>query len=335
MAIRIFDSPRVSDQDAHLSWRGLIPGLLIVTILVATALLILVRVGLGNIPGKKFTIYALTDEARGILRGSDIWLAGQRVGFVSDVKFLPAVSATTQPNESRILMQLAILSQYQNLIGRNSRAQVRTGTRILGNPVLHVSLGTIDQPTIVAGDTIYTLPQFDPDEMAANLEAVMALFPQMKRDLTLVLSSASHVDSIMTLIAPDPTGTRRSALQSLIVALQELIPRLDQGSLGSFMHDSTLMTKVRSASAATTSMMGRFDIPQSSLGRFVSDTTLIPRIDSIAVTFQSILSTYESKFNFKSGSRAEALRLEIDRLNQSLRALRDDAKRHPFRYIVF
>src|SRR5512138_359187 len=59
------------------SWRELVIGLVSFAVLVGVGFSVLVFARVGRLHGSTFRLYALTGEARGVIRGSEVWLGGQ------------------------------------------------------------------------------------------------------------------------------------------------------------------------------------------------------------------------------------------------------------------
>src|SRR5437660_4069768 len=164
------------------SWRELVIGLVGIAALVAGALAVLLFMRVGQLHGDTFRLYALTGEARGVIRGSEVWLAGQKVGVVKDIAFM----APTSSASSRILIVMDVLSSARQGIRRNSTAQVRAGGTPIGAPVVYVTIGTNTAPVVSAGDTIRTLPQSDLETMSSQFAIASREFPAILGNIKLL-----------------------------------------------------------------------------------------------------------------------------------------------------
>ena len=65
----------------------------------------------------------VSNEASGVLQGTEVWLAGQKVGLVQDVRFMPVTNDSTE----RVLIQMQILSPSMHLIRKNSDVTAPAG----------------------------------------------------------------------------------------------------------------------------------------------------------------------------------------------------------------
>ena len=70
-------------------WRDLAGGLAALVAIVALSLVILIFGNVNSLHGKTVRVYAAVGAARGVLRGTEVWLYGRRVGIVNKVVFAP------------------------------------------------------------------------------------------------------------------------------------------------------------------------------------------------------------------------------------------------------
>ena len=75
----------------RLSWSKLLPGLIALTAVIMVALGVLVFAGVGKLRGETMRLYVLADQARGLMGGSEVWLAGQKIGVVEEIGFANGV----------------------------------------------------------------------------------------------------------------------------------------------------------------------------------------------------------------------------------------------------
>src|ERR1044071_3736331 len=137
-------------------WRELRNGVLALIAVVTAAVLILKYARVGSLHGDTFTLYMVTDEARGMIRGTEVWLSGQRVGLVKDVGFLSRASGPAD-----LVVRLDVLTSAREHIRKDSRAQFRSGGSLISSPVLYVHAGTARAPVVADGDTLVSASQPD------------------------------------------------------------------------------------------------------------------------------------------------------------------------------
>src|SRR6266540_7519685 len=119
-------------------WSDLRIGLIGAGVIAALDVFILLFARVGEMHGDKVTLYVVTADATGVLKGTDIWLAGQKIGQVQDVRFRPVSADTSE----RILIEAEILAERLSPIRRDTRAQIRPGKSMIGVPVVYLSGGS-------------------------------------------------------------------------------------------------------------------------------------------------------------------------------------------------
>src|SRR5215212_120485 len=157
------------------TWRDLIPGLAALAGIVAAAVAVLLFARIGQLRGKTYELWAPTSRARGVMKHSEVWLEGQKVGVVRDVHFRDATADTSE----RLVIHLEVLTRYRDQIRRDSYAQVRPGGSILGSPVVFVSSGSVGATPLRDGDTLAMLPQGDTEGMTSQVALASREFPRI------------------------------------------------------------------------------------------------------------------------------------------------------------
>ncbi len=89
-----------------LDWGELKTGTIAFAVVAAIAIFILFFARVGALHGDKSNIYVLTQDAEGVLEGTEVWLSGQKVGLVKDLHFRPPSTDTLQ----RLTIHTEILS---------------------------------------------------------------------------------------------------------------------------------------------------------------------------------------------------------------------------------
>src|SRR5688572_24268778 len=134
----------------RLSWSSLLPGLIAFAAVVLIAIGVIVFAGVGKIRGDTMRLYVRTNQARGVMKGSDVWLAGQKIGVVDEIGFGTPGGDTL----ARVVLALSVREKDAAQIRRDSHAQVRAGANIIGPIVVYISSGTPNSPAVRDGDTL-------------------------------------------------------------------------------------------------------------------------------------------------------------------------------------
>ena len=309
----------------------MLPGIIAVAIVVAAIVGVLVFARVGALHGRTFVLYTSTDAARGVIPGTEVWLAGQKVGLVDEIRFRPASSDTAR----RVLLELEILEEYRRFIRRDSRAQIRSGGTLIGAPVVHLSPGTAAAPVVAARDTLRSLPQGDTEELASRMTAAAKQFPELIANVKRIRELAS------TASGADGTGRVEEAAVRLEV-LQENVSRLrdglagGSGSVGLAMRDRQLVVRGTRAAARADSIRTLLASDRITLGRFRRDTTLLREIAAVRDEL-SIVGALLSEPRGSAGrlTRDRAIAQELAGVERELAALAEDIKRDPLRYLAF
>src|SRR5262245_2688022 len=133
-----------------LRWRQLVPGVVITALIGIAVFAVLTRARVGGIRGHTVRYYTAVASARDVLKGTEVWLDGQKAGLVYDVRLGPVTVDTSK----RLVVALDILDQPARNLRRDSRADVRPGGTLIGAPVIYISSGTPHAEPLAVGDTI-------------------------------------------------------------------------------------------------------------------------------------------------------------------------------------
>ena len=111
------------------SWSELKVGLISAAVIIAIVLGVLIFARVGALHGKRDQLFVLTDHAPGVLPGTEVWLAGEKIGLVNNIRFRPASTDTSR----RVIIELEVLSKYFPQIRKNSHADIRPGGNLIGS----------------------------------------------------------------------------------------------------------------------------------------------------------------------------------------------------------
>src|SRR3954462_867691 len=156
-----------------LTWRSVSGGIAASIAIVVLLFVVLTYARTGALRGDKFRLYVAVPDASDILKGTDVWLNGQRVGTVTDVGFAPASS----PTEARVVIATDVLTKVRDQIRIDSRADLRSGGTIIGAPVVYLSSGTIAARPVMPGDTLRGAGKSDLEIAASRATEAMEEVP--------------------------------------------------------------------------------------------------------------------------------------------------------------
>jgi phospholipid/cholesterol/gamma-HCH transport system substrate-binding protein len=211
------------------------------------------RVGLVlDVFARRYEIVTLVPSALGLREGAPVTLAGQRIGQVQRIEFIP-VRQKVGDNNLRVV--LAITHEVQEQVRVDSRAFLRTAG-LLGDRFVDISPGSPGMQVLQPGDTIAAARTVDMDEMIAQ--------------------AAEALDMAMGVVAN----------------LQELTGGLvrGEGTVGRLLQDDQLYVAVTGTAAELRRTLAEVNRADGTFGRLIRDPALyhqlhgaIARVDSLGM----------------------------------------------------
>lgn len=310
-------------------WRDLRIGLAAVVTMTVFVLSILIFARVGALHGDTKRLYVTAPGVTGVLPGTEVWVAGKKVGLVSDVRFRGITTDTLQ----RVLIETDILTDMFPLIRKDSRADIGPGGTLIGSPVVFIKPGTLRAPPVKEGDTV-------PSRSSSRIAAVGSQIDTLVNDLAnLGNSSGKLVDKL-----GDPTNTvgalRTRGVQQLgkftgvISSFSDRATR-GSGTLG-LAYRSDGGTRIRRVMAAKDSIMFLVSSGNGNVGRFRRDSTLARHVASVRAGIDSIRGMMSVPGNSVSRLRSDTtLKSEMARARAQIDSVMQDIKKHPRKYISF
>jgi ABC-type transporter Mla subunit MlaD len=315
-----------------LRWRHLALGLSCAALVLTVAVLIMIYGRVGSLRGKTFRIYVTTDAARGVIRGTDVWLDGQKVGLVRDIDFRPATASAKE----RLVLSLEIIDDVRSHVRTDSRVQVRAGATVIGDQVVYISSGTAKSPVIAPGDTLHAGGQSDLESATSNAAVAARDFPAIIANVK-VLSAQLHsaegtIGAVMGMSNDVRLGSIRARTERMMQRLSS-----SSGTMSLVLNDSAaLRARIEHAMAQADSIRQLLASDSHSLGRFRKDSTLMRDIADARSELNRVRSLLDSPDGTIGRLRTDpALVRAVHRDFAAFDSLFADLKKHPFRYIAF
>ena len=312
------------------SWRKLIPGLISLLAVLAIVTAVVVYGRIGALRGETYRIYVLTNEARGILENSDVWLAGKRIGVVDDIEFRAIGTDTAK----RIRLGLRVLREHQPLIRADSYAQIRSGGRLLGEPVVYITMGTDRSPVLEADAVLASRDQADAENIASEIALASREFPAIARNAKRLLEQARDLAHQLDAVGTDEPGV---AFRVVTQRAQRLTSAAsDTGSVAMFLADSlALVERLRRIMVRTDSLGTRLQETGHALDRFGTDSSLTNAISDLRNEV-SIVRALLSEPRGTAGRLLfdEAIPTQLIRVESELGQLMSDLRNNPARFLI-
>jgi phospholipid/cholesterol/gamma-HCH transport system substrate-binding protein len=314
-----------------LSWSQLRPGLTLLTLAMTGAITILLYGRVGALRGSTYRVYVLADDARGIIRGTEVWLAGERVGQVRDVTFRPVTGDTL----GRLIVSLDVERRAREAIRQDSRVVFRKGGTPIGAPIVAIAVGSERSPMVRTGDTLLTrAPQVDPDSVRAAVSAAATQLPLLLRDGRKL---GDNLRRALGGSAPDG-GELRPEIDELSERAQRLSARMGSsgGTLPSLLRDGALHERARRAAAHAAALLHEVRAGGGVIALAPRDSALLVALASARreiATVRALLEREEGTAGRlgRDGALARQLRL----LDENLRSVVAEARRDPGRWLDF
>jgi phospholipid/cholesterol/gamma-HCH transport system substrate-binding protein len=317
----------------RLAWSNVRGGLIAIAAIVGIAAATLKYARVGALRGDRIRLYVVVGAARGVLKGSEVWLMGQKIGRVADIRFRPPSESDTL---SRVLVEMEVLDKYREAMHRDAVAQIRPGGSLIGAMVVYLAPGTTAAPTIRDGDTVRAKPQSDAESTSAKFGAAAKELPALVGNVKSIRSALNSTSGSVGAMMQS-TQTQRGAMQSASTQLARLRRRLvnGRGSLSRIM-DGGLGSRARVAMARADSVRALVGSSSTSFGRFKRDSTLVSEVEDIRDELAKVrASLADSRGTAGRVAHDSAAFSALGEVHREMTLLLADMKEHPMRYNPF
>jgi len=314
------------------TWRELIVGLVAAGALAVLAFSVLVFARVGQLHGSTFRLFAMTDDARGVIRGTEVWLGGQKVGLVKDVRFLPPSADTA----NRVLIAMDVLTSARQGIRGDSKAQIRSGGTLIGSRVVYVSIGTSFARELVAGDTVRSMPQSDLETMTSEFAIASRDFPEIIRNVKLLNEELHGVNGTLGAFGLDRGGVELTRVQSQMSRLASRV-NSPSGTVGlALRSQASLADRARATMARADSVRALLASDRTSYGRFRRDSTLVREVADIRNELDVVRARMTSPTGTLGRMHADSAVIQaVAGAQREMTLILADIHRRPLRYIHF
>ena len=313
----------------QIHWKELTGGIIAVAVIAVLTVMTLVFARVGGLHGKKVTLYVLVEEATGVRKGTEVWLAGQQEGLVKDVSFRPVSTDTLE----RIIIKTEFLADALPVVRRDSYAQIRPAGSFIGAPVVYITAGSAKSPQLHDGDTLHTRPKTQVAGVAADIS-------KLEPELTGLTANMKVLSAKLA----SPTGTLGAVRKNGIPRMSEASARMSRiaskanygyGTLGMATR-THLMARASRAMAAADSIRTLMSSSKGSLGRFRRDSTLTTKAAGVLAELDTLRTLAANPVGSIAAAHSDSsMTKELDRTHALLASLIKDIKKHPLRYIAF
>ena len=313
-----------------------------VALLIAVGLGLLIwgiyRVGkIFDVFDDRYTIMTLLPNVAGLREGAVVSLAGQRIGKVEEIGFIPL---RQKRGGNHLLLKLEVGESVREQIRSDSRALVRA-QGVLGDKFIDITPGSLRGTVLAAGDTIPAATMMDIEQFLAKASDAMDRANVIVNDLRDITGGMARGEGTMgALLRDDQLYVRMLGATDEMNKLLIQVNR-GEGALTRMIYDPQLYHRMVSAVARVDSLGGLVLNGRGSLSQLLKSDSLYRGLvglttkgDAAAAEFSALLQ----KVNATDGTFNRMLtdpRL-FDELLKSvtdLQTLLADVRQNPKKYV--
>lgn len=308
-------------------WNELRVGIVSGAAVAALAIGILVFARVGALHGDRSRLFILTDHAPGVLPGTEVWLAGEKIGLVQKIMMRPVSNDTSR----RVGIQAEILTKFMPQIRKGAHADIRPGGNLIGSPVVYISSETLAHPEAKDGDTITTKSVGVIKDVGENVS-------QLVNRLTVLADSGSKAVSMLNSQAGAVGAFARGGLPKLASVggtFSSLLRQVNtgDGSAG-LISRGDIGLRFHSIMASKDSITQMMTTGNGNLGRFHRDSTLGRTIARLKSQVDSLRGMMNNKTGGIGKLKSDStMAREMARARVQLDSLMKDLKKHPRKYL--
>lgn len=274
-----------------MSWSQVRVGAAVIAALAVLAIAVFFIGETGEVFGERYELITLMPNANGLIEGAAVRVAGQDVGKVENIDFIPVGQRQRQDQVLRIT--LAVNRRIKEQIRADSEARLRT-QGLLGDKIIDVSPGTAEAPILEPGDTISSSAAIDYEQILSNAS-------QLVDDLSVTLANMKAIAD--SLLAGSGSAGRLLMDTTLYVELLETSRSMNEfltavnrgeGALSQLAQDDELYADLKSMIIGLDSLTATLVGGEGTLSRLLTDESLYQRLVSSSARADSMLASLES-----------------------------------------
>ncbi len=304
-----------------------IGGLIVVALLVLGVAIIILG-GEQGFFSNKYELKARFERISGLQVGAPVWLAGQKVGYVSHIEFV-----RDAPEGVRIDVTMRVNSDYRDLIRRDSEARIGT-LGLLGDKFIGISLGSQGSPMLEPKKYVKTDNPIDFEEL---IRRGVDTFDDLAKGGKSLKSIAAKIDSgqgtIGMLINNPSMYFDMAKIARYTEQISGRIER-NEGTIGRLFNDPALYDEMVVAVDNVQALIDSIGSGEGTVGRLVKDPALYEHLSSSLGKIDSLIARVE-RGEGTSGKliSSDELYRQLSNSVESLDSLLLDIRENPQRYL--
>jgi phospholipid/cholesterol/gamma-HCH transport system substrate-binding protein len=311
----------------YITWSELKVGIMVV----ATSLILAAGIFFlgqeGGLFMKRYPLKTYMERINGLQIGAPVWLAGVKVGSVTEISFPADITKT------EIEVTMEIDENVRERIREDSRARIGT-LGLLGDKFVSITQGTLDHPILTSEGIITGDTPVDVEQLIANASGAL-------ENLAVTIKYSQSI----TKKIDEGTGTLGKLvndtsmiddLNTLTTEMRNIIRKMNEGTgtLGLLLNDPGLYTSVSGFVRRADSLAQDVKAGKGTLGKLLNDPVLYERLTVLSARMDSLVVDLRSGEGTAGRFITDPqLYEEMNRVSVSLRELLEDVKKNPKRYI--
>jgi phospholipid/cholesterol/gamma-HCH transport system substrate-binding protein len=237
----------------------------------------------------RYGLVTLLPNSGGLIEGAPVTLAGQRIGQVDAIEFIPLDERRDTAN---IYVRLSINEGVRDQIREDSRATLQT-QGLLGDRFVNITPGSAGYAVLDPGDTIVARPALDYESVLRTAAESMDQVQDVVIDLrTITDRLAGGEGTLGSLLTDEQLYLRMTTATTELAGLLRAVNRSD-GTLARMIRDPSLYEQMSSALARLDSLGGAIVDGQGSLGRLLQDDSLYDGLVDVLGRADSTLASVD------------------------------------------
>jgi len=284
----------------------------------------------------RYELVTLLPNAAGLREGGAVGVAGQRVGSIEEISFIPL---ERQRDGQHLRVRISLAEDVREQVRADSRAIVRM-QGFLGDKYLDISPGTAGSPVLMPGDTLLSQPPVDLDAVLTRATGMLDEAEVVMQNLqTLTAALAGGEGAIGRLLTDDALYERVMVTTTeLARTLHEI--NVSEGTIGRLLRDPALYERMEGALAQVEQLTTDLADGDGTLGRLAGSDSLYNALTGTVQRADSVLASLESAADMVTDGDGAVARLlrdpamydEMLQTIEELQTLLEDIRADPTRY---
>ncbi len=318
-------------RSTPVTWEQVRVGALILGALALLATGIFFVGEVGHVFGERYRLVSLMRSGAGLAPGASVQVAGQNVGQVERIDWIPPEER--REHDAAVVVWMAVNRGVREQIREDSEARLRT-QGLLGDRVVDIRPGSPGAPVLEEGDTLPAAEPLDYQEILERASGAVTGLAELTRRLEEVARRALAGEGSLGRLVTDETLYRR--LSELSGSLARVLERAErgEGTMGRLLTDDRLYERMVSVTASLDTLTAGVAGGRGTLGRLAASDSLYRDARSAVVRADSLLRRLEAGEGTAGKVLArDELYEELLRALADVNALLSDLRERPRRYV--